>query len=283
MNNDFFKILSYAEVLSFGKAQRNRKVKSSHVNDFVNVIKSGKSRVFLEDSTYLVFGSIPIVINPKTGHILDGQHRLEAFIKAYENGLLDENARIMVTFWDIDDEEIENTITIDLNSKTKNWQMGDYMASYSQYMEPYARLISFCKSHTLCHQTTKTGKEKLKYRYAAAMITGNCQQTQLKAGSFCFTDEQLKLGHTIHNEVYAIRQKLGLPNTGDEIEYMTLEWYKQREYITVGDINSLRYLPKSITEKKIYNKSDWRVVFAELKDIIQKEKDKKKNKTVAAA
>lgn len=272
MNKNFFKILSYAEVLSFGKAQRNRKEESSHVNDFLNVIRSGKSKVYVDGSTYIVFGPIPIVINPKTGHVLDGQHRLAAFKKAYEAGLIDDNARILVSFWEIDDEEAENTITIGLNSKTKNWRISDYMDSYSQYLEPYSKLIAFCKSHTLCRKTTKNGKEKLNYRYAAAMITGAGQQKQLIGGTLTFTDEQLRLGNTIHNELFAIRKKLGLPYSGEEIESMAVEWHSQRQFMTVEDIISIRYIPKSVAEKKIMNKSDWRVVFAELKDIVQKKK-----------
>ena len=271
MLKNYFKILSYEEVISFGKAQRNRKVNAQHVNDFYNIIKDRKSTITLEDGTYLVFGIIPIVVNPITWHVLEGQHRLEAFKKAYENGEIDENARILVALWEIKDLDLENIITIDLNSKTKNWSVEDYMTSYAQYISYYEKLSEFCRTHTLCNEVTKTGKEKLKYRYAAAMITGKGQQTNLKAGTFSFTDEQFKTADTIHKELYDIRKKLNLPLKGDEIEFMAIEWHKQRNFISVSDIKALKYLPKSIREMTIANKGDWRVVFSQLKDIIQKE------------
>lgn len=271
---DYFKILSYEEVVSFGKAQRNRKVNDSHVNDFYTIIKGSKYQPD-ENGEYLVFGIIPVIVNPVTKHILDGQHRLEAFIKAYEKGDLDDKARILVGFWRIDDEDEENLITVMLNSKTKNWTIDDYMKSYSQYKDSFFKLVGFCRSHSLCHSLSKAGKEKLKYRYAAAMITGKGQQTALKSGSLSFTDEQLKLGNTIHNELLDIRKRLNLPMTGDEIEYMATEWHTQRNYVSSNEIKSLKYLPASVREMKLSNRSDWRVMFSQLKDLVQRESYKK--------
>lgn len=271
MEQNFFKTLSYEEVGSFGKAQKNRKVKDSHVNDFINVIKNGRSRIDLGDGTYLVLGIIPVIVNPKNDHILEGQHRLKAFKNAYEKGIIDGNARILVGFWYIEDDDLENLITIDLNSNTKNWSLDDYMESYAKYKDYYAKLREFVQTHELCRVQTSKG-ERLKYRYAAAMITGKGCQTVLKAGSLTFTPEQLKLADTIHRELVEIRKKLGMPATGDEIEYMATEWYVQRNFISVNDIKALAYLPKSITEKKIYNKKDWRDVFCILRDCVSKKR-----------
>lgn len=269
MEQNFFKTLSYEEVGSFGKDQRNRVVNEIHVNDFYNVIKNGRSRVDLGDGTYLVLGILPVIVNPKTNHILEGQHRIAAFKKAHEKGDIDDNARIMVGYWRIEDDELENLITIDLNSNTKNWSLDDYMTSYAKYKTYYTQLRDFVQTHELCRVPTRKG-DRLKYRYAAAMITGKGCQTALKAGTLTFTPEQLKLADTIHRELVEIRKKLGMPATGDEIEYMATEWYVQRNFISVADIKSLTYLPKSVTEKKIYNKADWREVFSILKDCVGK-------------
>lgn len=274
MLKNFFKTLSYAEAHSFGKAQRNRKVKRNHVNDFVNVIKDGKSRIDLEDGTYLVFGIIPIIVNPVTGNILEGQHRHAAFEKAYEDGLIGDNARILVGYWRIEDPELENIITIDLNSKTKNWSLDDYMASYAQYLENYARLKQFCETHSLCNKPNTSAKaEKTnKYRYGAAIITGKGQTASLKAGVFSFTEEQLTEAETIHKEMVDIRKKLGLPvyATGSEVEAMAIEWHTQRKFISASDIKALVYIPVDVRGRQLSNKSDWNYVFCRLKDAIQK-------------
>lgn len=272
--SDFFKILSYEEVVSFGKAQRNRQINKSHVNDFYTIIKDNKY-VPGDDGTYLVYGIIPVIVNPVTNHILDGQHRVAGFVKACENGDLDDNARILVGFWSIEDEEQENLVTIMLNSKSKNWSPADYMDAYSQYLECYDKLKSFCETHTLCSQVKKNGRIQLKYRYAASMITGKKEQTALKSGAFTFTDEQFVEADKIHNELYAIRKKLNLPMSGTDIEDMACEWHVQRKFITTAEIKSIAYLPTSIKNRTIRNRTDWRSTFAELKDCIQKMKLKK--------
>lgn len=269
--NDFFKILSYEEVASFGKAQRNRKVTPGHVNDFVNVIKDGKSRINLEDGTYLVFGLMPIVINPLTGHILEGQHKHEAFIKAYENGIIDENARMLVAFWEVEGEEAENTLIIDLNSKSKTWAIGDYMDCYAQYKDTYTKLRTFCEKHTLCHEVKKD-RIVPKYRYAAAMLTGRNCSTLLKSGSFSYTDIEESMADIIHDELCTIREKLGIPMYGSDIEGMAVEWHKQRKIISVADIKKLYVFPKDVQRKltSVRNAKDWCEIFSRLKDILQK-------------
>lgn len=269
MKNEFFKILSYEEVVSFGKAQRNRKVNDNHVNDFYNVIKAGKSRIELQDGTYLVLGIIPVVVNPRTGYIMDGQNRVAAFKKAYEKGDIDNKARLLVGFWEVEPGAAENTLIIDLNTKTKNWSMDDYINSYAQDIPSYAGLVEFCQTHSLCHVATNKG-ERNKPRYAAAIITGKGCQTALKAGTFNFTDEQFKAADTIHKELLEIRKKLNMPLTGDEIEYMATEWHVQRNFISIADIKSLTYIPTDVKEKKVYNKKDWAYIFARLRDVISK-------------
>lgn len=264
-----FKILSVLEVLSFGKGQRNRQISHKHVNDFVNVIKNGKSKFYLDDGTYLVFGIIPIIINPLTGHILEGQHRLEAFKKAYQAGLIDENARILVAYWPIEDEEVENALIIELNSKTKNWTLEDYLNSYSQYLEYYKKLREFCEGHELCINY-KNGVRTFKYRYAAAMLTGKYQATSLRSGKFQFTDEEMKLGDTIHNEMVTIRKKLKFIMSGNDVEAMAAVWYSYRNKISANDIKKLSYIPKGLKDnKKFTKKEDWEQVFSRLRDIIE--------------
>lgn len=147
--------------------------------------------------------------------------------------------------------------------------MDDYIASYAQYISSYAKLVEFCKEHSLCHVISKKGKRN-KPRYAAAIITGKGSQSALKSGTFNVTEEQLKKADIIHKELLEIRKKLNMPLTGDEIEYMALEWHVQRNFITVNDIKSLTYIPADVKEKKVYKRGDWAYVFCRLKDVIEK-------------
>lgn len=278
--NQFFKVLSYEEVVSFGKGQRNRKVKLNHVNDFINVIKNGKSRKYLDEEVYLVFGLIPVIINPVTGHIMEGQHRLQAFIDAHNKGMIDDNARILIVYWDIYDEELENTLIIDLNSNSKNWSIDDYMNNYSQYLEYYQKLKEFCENHELCMTYGKKGEKTHKYRYAAAMIKGMSQASVLKKGAFTCTDEELKQADIIHKELCEIRKKLNLPMVGTDIEAMAIVWHTDRNLISVSDIKSIYYFNKDIEKKladikNIKNKKDWDYIFSKFEKIVNTKNLKK--------
>ena len=269
---DFFKILSYAEVASFGKNQRNRKVKDSHVNDFMNVIRDGKFAIHCDDGTYLPFGAAPIIVNPNTGHILDGQHKKEAFIKAYEKGILDDNAGILVSYWPIDDPDLENLLTIALNTNTKKWLAEDYMNCYSQYIESYQMLKDFCLSHELCHEVTKSGSLKCKYRTATAMMTGKNCGSVLNSGAFSFSHEQARLADTIHDELKAIRKFLGMRMVGTDIEAMAIQWVTHRKMVSVSDITSLPRVSRKVYSMLtgVPNQKAWDTVFSVLESVIRK-------------
>ena len=265
--NSFFEILTVKEVVSFGKAQRNRQVSKSHANDFFTIIKNTKFEKD-DDGTYLVFGPIPLIANRLTGNLMDGQHKQEALKRAYEEGILDDNARVLVGYWDTPDLDEENRIIVMLNTNSKNWTLNDYVESYAKYNENYKRLIDFCASHSLCQKMSPKGPQ-YKPRYAAAMITGKGGQAVLASGNFSFTEEQFEEADKIHGELMTIRQKLNLPLVGPDIEDMACEWHRNRNFITAKQIKNL-YIPAAIRNMmSIRTRKDWKFVFNTLRANIQ--------------
>lgn len=265
----FFKVLSYEEVAFFGKAQKNRKINESHVNDFLNILKN-KEWVPDEDGDMLAYGVIPIVVNPATNHILDGQHKLKAFKDAIDRGIIPAEVKILVAYWYVYDEAHENEVTIMLNTKSKNWSLNDYINAYAQDIEYYSKLKEFCEKHSLCKKVNKNGVESLNYRYAAAIITGKGQQEPLKQGTFSFTDEQLEKADTIHNEMAKIREKLGFTRTSNEVEFMAKEWHYFRTKISADDIVRMTYIPTNIASKKVASKKDWSELFSSIETYLGK-------------
>lgn len=259
---DFFKILSYEEVASLGKGQGNRQIDQQHVNEFYNIIKNTEF-CKNDDGTYMPYGIVPLIVNPLTHHLLDGNHRKEAAVKAYENGCIDSNARFMVGFWPIEDLDEERRVIVMLNTHSKNWSLNDYVESYARENENYLKLKNFCEAHELCRKDpkTKNGKVQLKYRYPAAMITGKGSADVLASGAFSFTEEQYELADKIHDELVTIRKKLGLPMSGQDIEYMACVWHKQRAFISASTIKKM-YIPQSVKDmKNISKKKDWEFIF----------------------
>lgn len=264
--DSFFKILSYEEVVDFGKNQNNRQVKPNHVNDFINIIKEKN----YSEEMPLAYGVMPIVVNPKTNHVLDGQHKLEAFKKAHENGLIDSRFKILIANWYVEDEAAEREIIIMLNSNSKNWSVDDYMASYAQTNDYYAMLKEFCRTHSLCQEIKCNSNEpRLKYRYGAAIVKGIGCQRVLKQEKFTVTEEELAVANVIHDEMEQIRKKLGIDKVGQDIEPMALEWRTQRQFITKDEILALS-LTQQIKEKKPKNRAEWAEMFSLLKDRKQK-------------
>ena len=264
----FFKILTYEQVAFFGKAQKNRKLSDKHVNEFVTILKD-TTFVPDEDGDMLAYGIMPIVVNPVTMHILDGQHKLKAFKDAIDKCLIPSDVKILVAYWFVYDEAHENEITIMLNSKSKNWSLNDYLDAYAHDITYYSRLKTFCETHSLCKKINpNTGNVTLNYRYGAAIITGKGCQDSLKQGTFSFTDDQFASADVIHKELEAIRRKLGYDTNSAEVEFMAIAWHEKRVLMSADDIVALKYIPVSIRTKKVNSRKDWIEVFALLRDVI---------------
>lgn len=268
--NFTFKTLSYEEVIFLGKAQKNRKISAQHVNDFINMIKDS---VFSDESEYseCVYGPMPIIINPITGHVLDGQHRLEAFKRAIEMGLIDARFKVLVGYWVIEDESAEKAIIIKLNSKSKNWTLNDYIECYTKDKESYLQLKEFCRTHQLCRSEKSNGEIIPNYRYGAAIIKGRGCNSVLKEERFECTLEELEEADTIHDEMLAIRNKLGIERNGLEIESMAAVWHQLRNSVNYKDILNLKYIPQQVYTA-VRNTKDWQMVLGVLRNRIDIEK-----------
>ena len=267
--DNFYKILTYEEVAFFGKAQKNRKINEQHVNEFVTILKD-KTFVPDEDGDMLAYGIIPIIVNPVTNHILDGQHKLEAYKHAIDRGLIPNDVKILIGYWRVNDEAHENEVTIMLNSKSKNWALNDYLNAYAQDNDYYSKLKTFCQSHSLAKRIRTNGNEELKYRYGAAIITGKHTQAALRDGTLTFTDEEYKNADAIHKELVSIMKKLNLTSTN--VEEMAIEWHLQRKIVPVADILSMQYIPKDVREGETRTRNDWKRIFARLKDEIERKR-----------
>ena len=241
--NNFFKILNYDEVKDFGRNQKNRLVEHKHQKEIVDTIK-GKTF----NSEQLVFGLNPIIINPITKHILDGQHRWSAFIYCIEKNLINSDAHVLIGLWNCkEDEEIE--IVQLLNTKTKNWSLNDYMESYSTYDTSFNMLKMFCsmEEHPYLHKkiTVKSDEDKNKtvikkanYRYGAVLMKGKGCQAVLKNGTFDCSKDEFETAMSLYPEVIAIMEAFGYTKIGTWFEALTISWIKYRNKIDVNIFTS---------------------------------------------
>ena len=240
-----------SDARNFGHNQENRKVDTRHV---ARIKKDWEhSKDFIP----------PITINQTTNNIIDGQHRLQAFIELVDEGKLPSDSKILVRFINVEPSE-EKQIIIDSNTKSKNWKQSDYIDSYSESKEAYKKLIEWCLIHPLCIDK----KGKAKPRYGAAMIKGKGCGGMLKNGKFTVTDDELKNAEETHNELLQIIEILGLEQQGSYIENLAVEWAKaQKTYaiVTKKDWLSLLTSKKNAIAKmpKSSGKA-WRTIFDDM-------------------
>ena len=213
---------SFERVKDLGLNQDNRKINENHVAK----IKKG----FAENLEYLS----PIIVNIKTNHIVDGQHRHKAFIELCNSGTLDKDkATLPIRIINVD-EDTEKQLIIDMNTKSKNWQQKDFVECYSKTDNQYQRLVDWSKEHSITSSMGRDMQEDerpLSFRYAAAIITGRNCSTLIKEGRFAATDEQWENADEMFSDITSIIDHKELELKGAYIESLAIAWHKNKEKI----------------------------------------------------
>lgn len=218
INNKLY-AASYEEAKGFGRNQMNRVVNENHVSKLM------KSLVHSEFSIMP-----PIMLNQATNHIIDGQHRLEAYLRLVEAGVLPESTTIEVYCIDLpESSELDEIIRANTNSK--NWSVDDYIGCHARAgKEDYKKLFEWCKDHEL---TSNNGKPK--YKYGGAILLGHTCYNELKNGTFTATDEQYERAEQVHAELLEITDAMGLHGSNNWIEGLIVSWMSFREKHTLGE------------------------------------------------
>ena len=250
--------LSYDEVLAFGKNQENRKINHPHLERI-------KKQILASAETMP-----PITINIVTNHIIDGQHRCEAYKNLIENGSLPKDTKIKAMFVQIP-VEYEKAAIIDANTNSKNWSVDDYIESYVKAgIVAYKVLDEWCKNHIL---TSENGKAK--YRYGAAIITGKRCQAVLKEGNFYFSESELNTADDVHAEMLEIVELFGLKGKGAWLESLAVSWYSVREQHEFRKwMKEMKIKKQKLLKMPKDNQKDWDNIFASIHLAIDKKDGK---------
>jgi hypothetical protein len=119
-----------------------------------------------------------IEIDINTMGVVDGQHRFEAYKRAWAQGY---TGTMEVRFLDVP-EDIYNDIVRDKNIHSKNWTIKDYKrAALLGGNEAMIKINEFCMSHRLLHgKVRKDGTAPTKDRYAMAFLKGGNVTKEIK-------------------------------------------------------------------------------------------------------
>lgn len=202
----------------------NRDLNMGHVLQ----IKESLKEMYME---YGDFHMLPqLIINQQTGHLLDGNHRWEAFRLLYEenNGEVNNKTEIDVKVVSIPEEKEFQTF-VKINCTQKGWSLNDFLDHYTKQgknVVSYKTLKDFCASDTEGY-LYKPKNKKCNYRYGAAILKGQGCQKMLRDGSFTVTEEELGRGYITLREVKKILKALKI-KTGCQIEYIACKWIDKK-------------------------------------------------------
>lgn len=215
-NVEYDRIYHFTNGDEFKFIDGNRKINRLHANKI--------ARAIIENSQAPYIDAISVDINTYT--VVDGQHRLTAFRKAWEKGV---DAELDVRFKDYPKDMLP--IIIDMNTNHKNWTTTDRVDSMKKEGNAIDKLIKFCNddAHSLLHRINKKGVKTPTLRYASALVLGRSITQDIKDNNVKISDAQFADGDIFHNEAKAILDSLEIKSrTGGWLEHFLTAWYNVR-------------------------------------------------------
>ena len=218
-NVDYNRIYCFRNDPNFGFFKANRDLNKKHIKDIENAIENG---------TYKAKYIAPIRIDINTLKVIDGQHRYEAFKKAWKNGS-DEIMRVI--FEDLPEDEKEKLdVVIDINSSNSNWSINAYQKRLREEGNKHILNIEeFGKTHARCQKKNSKGEVIGFYpRYVYAIIMGRNISNEVKNGTIRVTDSDIEFGEKMHYELDRLVSALGY-KINSWFESFAFAWYNIRK------------------------------------------------------
>lgn len=167
-----------------------------------------------------------IEVDINTMGVADGQHRFEAYKKAWESGY---TGTMEVRFLDIP-QEVYNDVVRDKNIHSKNWTIKDYKRAALLNGNPAMEKINeFCMTHDLLHgKLKKDGTAPIKDRYAMAFLKGANVTNEIKNNTLRITKDDIEYAEEIYPEIVRLLEELQFTSKGNWFEAFVQAWHDIR-------------------------------------------------------
>lgn len=209
------KRLTLAQAKKLNLSRFNRDVRPEHVAKILTGMTEN-------------FDLIPPIRVSTDNIILDGTHRLRAYLTGMEQGKLPANTTIPVIFVKSTPEE-EMEFIKKTNSGTKPYILSDYVKMNMEAgSDSISKLDKWCSERELCINQKHTFN-RVKYAYGAAFLLGKRSDASLKNGTFELTKEDIKTGTKIYNEINELRTILGWPSNSVRYDIWAKVWRDMRD------------------------------------------------------
>ena len=217
-NVEFDHIYKFYTISEFTTNNKvNRAVNGSNVKKFYNLMKNGKFDPMMGI----------VVVDIKTGTIIDGQHRVEAFKRVQED--FDYAGPLWVRYVDAPTgvEELQNYIR--QFQVSRKWSLEDYISANIYGKNDLEKLKDFCLSHKYLNKGDDL--TDVFWRKGAAIVakTGSSEyKNRLKERNVRFTPEEWYDAERTYEEVTALMDALGKSWSDGGFEYIVNAWKKVR-------------------------------------------------------
>lgn len=198
----------------------------------------------------------PIIVDNKTGMIIDGQHRYKAACRLWKQG---KEYALLAIFADFKNPLLA---AISYNSGSKRWTMDNYVNAYIvDGRQSYVLLKRFCETHELL-------KSKGNNMYSAAIpiLTGSISTSSVKLGTIKITEQQCAEGEIIYHQLQQMVEVTG--------NKMIIERYRSAAWIQASKIilktmtmeKFLVLMKKYFTTPQVDTKPHWVAKYLEIAD-----------------
>ena len=220
-----------------------------------------------------------IEVDINTMGVADGQHRFEAYKKAWEHGY---KGTMEVRFLDIP-SHCYNDVVRDKNIHSKNWTIKDYKRAAMLNGNPaMLKINEFCMSHDLLHgKIKKDGTAPIKDRYAMAFLKGANVTNEIKNGTLKISNDDIEYAEDIYKEVVILLNELQFKSTAAWFESFVQAWYDIRRdarlmkrFENVGMeyfYNEVHCMERATTSSKY----EWKERFIGILQMVEEKKLKK--------
>jgi hypothetical protein len=231
-----------------------------------------------------------ITVNIETNNILDGQHRVKAYLNLIEKQEIPNFTKLDVKYIKLNNiSELE--YCIDVNSSSHNWRNIDFIEtnkSLNKYTDVYNKLdalfqnaprLKFEKNKTLI-STIGAPRQKayrrvllmLKYRKGIKGFNIKNINNEFRLGKLLITDEEITFANTIIQELTQILDTIGY-GAPSGLESLVKSWIEIRDdYAFHKWLKAFKCKGDNIARQPKDRKGDWDSIFEIASSYIMKGK-----------
>lgn len=267
--NGTVKEFKYSEAVElFNKNPYNRETNWRHV---AKIKKSIADRSYFKNED-------PIKVNLVTRNIIDGHHRMEAFVQAYDEGDIGGNTLIKVYFLKINKKE-EYKYILDCNNNRLSWKTKDFLNLADKLGDESVRKLK----EVMKGRELFVNSGVLRLNRAVLFATGKTfTRKELENLNFNITDENCQTATEMHDEVIKILDAFELGHSGHYVDALARSWYafRKTEHANLDELSTLmtkrdyRKHAKMLKNFGHSSKADWDFVFEQSVNKIEELKSK---------